>query len=149
MKTDSEAGLWFRIRNPFVGSFTRRNAQCIWERWYHCRGNPLKWIEAWLFEWVNGFRFFLFNLLTIEVTSAEQFNTAVSVLRQEISTDSAKIVRFSIEGKQSHGIFLQQFGFGVAIRNLLAKNGILWEEAAIYSVWLAILKESIKAVLHE
>lgn len=83
------------------------------------------------------------------MTTAEQFSTAVSILRQELSTDSAKIIRFSIEGKHSHGIFLQQSGFGIAIRNLLAKNGILWEEAAVYSIWLAILKESIKAVLHE
>jgi hypothetical protein len=57
VKVPSVVGLWFMIRNPFVGSFTRRYAQRIWERWYHYLWNPLKWIEVCLFEWVNGFRF--------------------------------------------------------------------------------------------
>jgi hypothetical protein len=31
--------------------------QYIWRRWYLYLWNPLKWIEVWLFEWVNGLRF--------------------------------------------------------------------------------------------
>jgi hypothetical protein len=57
VKVPSVVALWFRIRNPFAGAFTRRYAQRIWERWYLHFWNPLKWIEVWLFEWVNGFRF--------------------------------------------------------------------------------------------
>jgi len=57
VKVPSVVTLWFRIRNPFVGSFTRRYAQRIWDRWYLYLWNPLKWIEVWLFEWVNGLRF--------------------------------------------------------------------------------------------
>jgi hypothetical protein len=79
----------------------------------------------------------------------EQFSAAVSILRNELSPDSAKIIQFSIEQNQSYGTILQQVGFGVAIRNLLAKNGILWEEVAVYSIWLEILKESIKTILDE
>lgn len=57
IKVPSVVALWFRIRNPFVASFTRVYAQRIWEQWYLHLWNPLKWIEVWLFEWVNGFRF--------------------------------------------------------------------------------------------
>jgi radical SAM superfamily enzyme YgiQ (UPF0313 family) len=57
VRVPSVVSLWFRIRNPFAGAFTRRYAQRIWERWYLHLWNPLKWIEVWLFEWVNGFRF--------------------------------------------------------------------------------------------
>jgi hypothetical protein len=79
----------------------------------------------------------------------EQFSTAVSILRNELSPDSAKIIRFSIEQDQSYATSFQQVGLGVAIRNLLAKNGILWEEVAVCSIWLEILKESIKTFLDE
>jgi hypothetical protein len=57
IKVPSVVALWFRIRNPFMGAFTRRYAQRIWQRWYLYIWNPLKWVEVWLFEWVNGFRF--------------------------------------------------------------------------------------------
>jgi hypothetical protein len=74
----------------------------------------------------------------------ERFSTAVSLLRNELSPDSAKVIRFSIEQAHSPETLLQQVGFGVAIRNLLAKNGILWEEVAVFGVWLDILKESVR-----
>jgi hypothetical protein len=80
----------------------------------------------------------------ITMNQSEQFSTAVSILRKEISPDSANVIRFSIERNQSFEIILQQVGFGVALRNLLARNGILWEEVAICSTWLDILKEAIK-----
>jgi hypothetical protein len=57
IKVPSVVALWFRIRNPFAGAFTRRYVQRIWQRWYLHLWNPLKWVEVWLFEWVNGFRF--------------------------------------------------------------------------------------------
>ncbi len=66
VKVPSVARLWLRKRNPFASAFTRSYALRIWKRWYLYFWNPLKWIEVWLFEWVNGFRF-LNHLLSEEV----------------------------------------------------------------------------------
>ncbi|TLY29736.1 MAG: radical SAM protein [Ignavibacteria bacterium] len=63
VKVPSVVGLWFRKRNPFAGSYTRAYAQRIWRRWYLHIWNPLKWIEVWLFEWVNGLRFLTYFLV--------------------------------------------------------------------------------------
>jgi Radical SAM superfamily len=57
VKVPSLVRLWFRKRNPFAGAFTRTYVQHIWGRWYLYLWNPLKWVEVWLFEWVNGLRF--------------------------------------------------------------------------------------------
>jgi lipoate synthase len=57
VKVPSVIKLWFRKRNPFADAFTRMYAQRIWRRWYIYIWNPFKWIEVWLFECVNGFRF--------------------------------------------------------------------------------------------
>jgi hypothetical protein len=57
IKVPSRLRLWFRKRNPFVGAFTRSYVERIWHRWYLHLWNPLKWIEVWLFEGVQGFRF--------------------------------------------------------------------------------------------
>jgi len=57
IKVPSVVKLWFRKRNPFAGAFTRSYAQRIWRRWYLYIWNPLKWLEVWLFECANGFRF--------------------------------------------------------------------------------------------
>jgi hypothetical protein len=66
MKVPSIVKLWFRKRNPFASAFTRLYAQRIWRRWYVYIWNPLKWLEVWLFECVNGFRF-LSHLLSEEM----------------------------------------------------------------------------------
>jgi hypothetical protein len=57
IRVPSVVRLWFRKRNPFARAFTRRYAQRIWQRWYLHLWNPLKWVEVWLFECVNGIRF--------------------------------------------------------------------------------------------
>jgi hypothetical protein len=57
IKVPSAVTLWLRKRNPFVASYTRAYAQRIWRRWYLHVWNPLKWIEVWMFEWLNGVRF--------------------------------------------------------------------------------------------
>jgi hypothetical protein len=57
IKVPSVIKLWFLKRNPFAGAFTRTYVQRIWRRWYVYIWNPLKWLEVWLFECVNGFRF--------------------------------------------------------------------------------------------
>jgi len=63
VKVPSVVSLWFRKRNPFAGSYTRAYAQRIWRRWYLHIWNPLKWIEVWMFEWVNGLRFLTYFLV--------------------------------------------------------------------------------------
>jgi hypothetical protein len=74
----------------------------------------------------------------------ESFNDAVTIVREKLSPDSAKIIHYSIEKGEAEASTLQRVGFGVAIRNLLAENGMLWEEVILFSVWFAILKEAIK-----
>jgi radical SAM superfamily enzyme YgiQ (UPF0313 family) len=55
--------LWLKKHNPFVGAYTRSYVQRVWRQWYRHVWNPLKWVEVWVFEWVNGVRF-LRHLLT-------------------------------------------------------------------------------------
>ncbi|MCX6120525.1 MAG: radical SAM protein [Ignavibacteriales bacterium] len=57
VKIPSAVRLWLRKRNPFASAFTRTYAHRIWQRWYLYLWNPFKWVEVWLFEWVNGLRF--------------------------------------------------------------------------------------------
>lgn len=57
VKVPSVVRLWFKKQNPFAGSYTRAYVQQIWRRWYLHIWNPLKWVEVWLFECVNGVRF--------------------------------------------------------------------------------------------
>jgi radical SAM superfamily enzyme YgiQ (UPF0313 family) len=63
VKVPSVVSLWFRKRNPFAAAYTRAYAQRIWRRWYLHVWNPLKWIEVWMFEWVNGLRFLTYFLV--------------------------------------------------------------------------------------
>ena len=75
IEVPSRLRLWFKKRNPFAGAFTRSYVQRIWRRWYLHLWNPLKWIEVWLFECVNGARF-LFHLLygVMEKESASHYD---------------------------------------------------------------------------
>jgi hypothetical protein len=57
VKVPSVISIWFKKHNPFAGAYTRAHAQRVWRRWYLHIWNPLKWVEVWLFEWVNGVRF--------------------------------------------------------------------------------------------
>jgi radical SAM superfamily enzyme YgiQ (UPF0313 family) len=57
VEVPSVVRLWFKKHNPFAGAYTRSYARQIWHRWYLHVWNPLKWIEVWVFEWVNGIRF--------------------------------------------------------------------------------------------
>ena len=57
LKVPSVLQLWFKKHNPFAGAYTRSYAQRIWRKWYLHLWNPLKWVEVWIFEWVNGVRF--------------------------------------------------------------------------------------------
>lgn len=57
VRVPSVVQLWFKKRNPFAGAYTRSYVQRVWRQWYLHVWNPLKWVEVWLFEWVNGARF--------------------------------------------------------------------------------------------
>jgi len=57
LKVPSVAGLWLRKKNPFNGVYTRSYFHRIWKRWYMHVWNPLKWLEVWSFEFVNGVLF--------------------------------------------------------------------------------------------
>ena len=57
VRVPSAVRLWFRKHNPFAGAYTRAHAQRVWRQWYVHAWNPLKWVEMWIFEFVNGARF--------------------------------------------------------------------------------------------
>lgn len=57
VRVPSVVQLWFKKHNPFAGVYTRSHVQRVWRQWYLYVWNPLKWVEVWLFEWVNGVRF--------------------------------------------------------------------------------------------
>jgi len=57
VKVPSVSRIWLKKHNPFAGAFSRAHVQRVWRRWYLYVWNPLKWVEVWLFEWVNGLRF--------------------------------------------------------------------------------------------
>ncbi len=77
----------------------------------------------------------------------DTFNNAVTIVRNTLSPDSAKILHFSINKNDGDPAPLNGAGFGVAIRNLLAEHGIIWEEVVLYSIWFAILREAIQSLL--
>ena len=74
----------------------------------------------------------------------DRFNAAAAVLRNDISSESAKMMRFAFEQTHSSKTHFQQAGFGIAIRNHLARNGILWEDATLFDTWLELLKEVVR-----
>jgi hypothetical protein len=57
IRVPSVVQLWFKKHNPFAAAYTRSYVQRVWRQWYLHAWNPLKWVEVWLFEWVNGIRF--------------------------------------------------------------------------------------------
>jgi len=57
VEVPSVVRIWLRKHNPLVAAHTRAYAQHIWQQWYLHVWNPFRWIELWLFEWVNGVRF--------------------------------------------------------------------------------------------
>lgn len=77
----------------------------------------------------------------------KSFNEAVAIVRDKLSPDTARIIHYSILKNEENGSGLGRAGFGVAIRNLLAENGLMWEEVILTSVWFAILKEAVQAIL--
>ena len=77
----------------------------------------------------------------------EVFKDAVTIVRDSLSQESAKILQFSIKRNEQDTAPLKDMGFGVAIRNLLAEHGIVWEEAIVYGVWFSILSEAINTLL--
>jgi hypothetical protein len=77
----------------------------------------------------------------------KSFNEAVSIVRNKLSPDSARIIQYSISKSEENASVFGEVGFGVAMRNLLAENGIIWEEVVLFSVWFAILKEAVRTIV--
>ncbi len=81
------------------------------------------------------------------VQRSADFATAVAIVRQELSEESAKILRYAIENQEQLGGTVHRTNLGIALRNLLATKGIVWEEVILSSVWLAILQKSLETLL--
>ena len=77
----------------------------------------------------------------------KSFNEAVSIVRNKLSPDSARIIQYSISRNEQNASVLGRVGLGVAMRNLLAENGIIWEEVVLFSIWFAILKEAVRTIV--
>jgi hypothetical protein len=75
------------------------------------------------------------------------FNDAVRIVTEELTPDSAKIIRYALQNKKTPAFKSHQRFFGVAFRNLLAERGIVWEEAIVYGVWFSVLQQSITKIL--
>lgn len=60
------------------------------------------------------------------IIHSENFKEAVTIVRGELSEEAAKILRYTLEKKVPDPTLFQQQAFGVAIRNLLARKGIVW-----------------------
>ncbi len=56
LRVPSWLTLWLKKHNVFA-STSRAYAESIWKRWYVHLWNPLKWLEVWLLEGINGVRF--------------------------------------------------------------------------------------------
>jgi len=77
----------------------------------------------------------------------EIFNDAVRVVSQELTPESARVMRYAIEHNKADAFRVENGSFGVAFRNLLADRGVVWEEAILYSVWFAVIQQAIMKIL--
>jgi hypothetical protein len=77
----------------------------------------------------------------------EIFNDAVRIVSQELTPESARIMRYAIDEKKAEAFKVEDGSFGIAFRNLLAERGIVWEEAILYSVWFAVIQQAIIKIL--
>lgn len=77
----------------------------------------------------------------------EVFNDAVKIVTEELTPESARIMKFAIENKSTEAFKVENGSFGVAFRNLLAERGIVWEEAILFSVWFAVMQQAIMKIL--
>lgn len=75
------------------------------------------------------------------------FNDAVRIVSEELSPESARIIRYAIQHNKTDHFKVKGGIFGVSFRNLLAERGIIWEEAIIQSVWLAVLSQAVMKIL--
>ena len=81
------------------------------------------------------------------MNQGELFNDAVKIVSQELTPESARIMRYAIEKKNKDAFRVEEGSFGVAFRNLLANRGIIWEEAILFSVWFAVMQQAIMTIL--
>ena len=81
------------------------------------------------------------------VDQAVNFEKAVALVRGELSEETVRILRYSLDetGKDSSAFANKDLGIG--IRNLLARNGIVWEEVVLFSIWFSILRQALETFL--
>jgi radical SAM superfamily enzyme YgiQ (UPF0313 family) len=60
IKVPSRPSIWLKKTNPFRGVYTRAYFQRIWKQWYKHIWNPVKWVQVWSFEFVNGVQFIIY-----------------------------------------------------------------------------------------
>ncbi len=77
----------------------------------------------------------------------EIFNDAVKIVSQELTPESAKIINYAIKNNKTDSFKVENGLFGVSFRNLLAERGIIWEEAILHTVWLAVLQQAVMKIL--
>jgi hypothetical protein len=77
----------------------------------------------------------------------EVFNDAVKIVSEELSPESAKIIRYAIQNNKTESFKVENGLFGISFRNLLAERGIIWEEAILHTVWLAVLQQAVMKIL--
>ncbi len=77
----------------------------------------------------------------------ETFSKAVELVRAELTEDSAKVLKYTMEKEMPDPSVYYRAGLGVAMRNLLARNGIIWEDVIIFNVWFAILRKALETFL--
>jgi hypothetical protein len=75
------------------------------------------------------------------------FNDAVRIVTEELTPDSARVIRYAIQNMKDESFGPEQKSFGVAFRNLLAERGIIWEEAILFSVWFSVLQQAVTKIL--
>ena len=75
------------------------------------------------------------------------FNDAVKIVSEELTPESARVMRYAIERHKAEAFKVENGQFGVAFRNLLANRGVVWEEAILYSVWFAVIQQAIIKIL--
>lgn len=84
----------------------------------------------------------------LNVDQQQVFNDAVRIVREELTPESARIMRYAIRTKSSDAFKMEdRSSFGVAFRNLLAERGIIWEESILFSVWFGVMQQAIMKIL--
>ncbi len=81
------------------------------------------------------------------VDHTANFERAVALVRGELSEETVRILRYSLDETGEDRSAFANKDLGIGIRNLLARNGIVWEEVVLFSVWFSILRQALETFL--